>query len=247
MGTVSNLRIALYYVYVDLPDSQLQEQVKFHTTICQEKHLKGRIRISTEGINGVLSGELEALQLYQKRMATGLALENGDLNFKYCILRDDIPAKCQIFTELTVKKTCSVISLFDMEPKEKTKRRRGEGGKGRWCENEKSVEAGEEWVDNDQEHNSYRSTIREKMMEYSPSRHLSSAEWHQYLSEATDPLLLDCRNVYESRIGYFASDKAPTLLTNTRKYSDLPNILACNPHVQEKQEIFMYCTVSPSG
>jgi predicted sulfurtransferase len=245
METVSTLRIALYYVYVDLPDSRVQEQVEFHRTICEDENLTGRIRISAEGINGVLSGELEALRYYEQLATNKLGLEEGSLNVKYCMLRGDIPVKSQIFNDLMVKKTVSVISLFETEPRKKNKnRRRGKQEAGRRYENDTGSKV---LTDDYSAADFYLSMIREKMKEHSPAQRLNPKEWHEYLSDATDPLLLDCRNVYESRVGYFASENAPTLLTNTRKYSDLPKILANSPHVQEKQEIFMYCTVSPSG
>jgi len=38
-------------------------------------------------------------------------------------------------------------------------------------------------------------------------------------------VLLDCRNCYESDIGYFAAPHVSTILTNTRKYSELPAVL----------------------
>jgi len=55
-------------------------------------------------------------------------------------------------------------------------------------------------------------------------------------------LLLDVRNVYEMKVGHFAHPSTPTLLTNTRKYSDLPQMLASNQEMQERDQIFMYCT-----
>ena len=245
MVKTSSLRIALYYVYIEIPASQIREQVIFHRRVCEERALNGRIRISTEGVNGVLSGEHEALHQYEQLVTDRLGLKEGGLNVKYCRLREDIAFQSQIFVELIVKKTDTVICLFDTEPKKniKTRRRRKRAIRGR-CENEKVTKVVEERIDVELEDRLHLSRIRDAMMDKAPAQHLNPEEWHEQLSGATNPLLLDCRNVYESRIGYFASEEAPTLLTNTRKYSDLPKLLASNPHVQEKQEIFMYCTVS---
>ena len=55
-------------------------------------------------------------------------------------------------------------------------------------------------------------------------------------------LLLDVRNVYEMRVGHFVHPTTPTLLTNTRKYSDLPQLIASNKEIKEREQIFMYCT-----
>ena len=70
-----------------------------------------------------------------------------------------------------------------------------------------------------------------------PAVHLSAEEWNEKLkaSKEKEALLLDVRNVYESRVGHFATSNVPTLLTNTRKYSDLPHLLATNPDMQDKK------------
>lgn len=81
-------------------------------------------------------------------------------------------------------------------------------------------------------------------MQLSPSEHLTAEEWNEKLGRATEEnaLLLDVRNVYESRVGHFSTQNVPTLLTNTRKYSDLPELLAENPNMKNKEQVFMYCT-----
>ena len=67
--------------------------------------------------------------------------------------------------------------------------------------------------------------------------HLSPQEWHEYLIDNKDNyLLLDVRNEYESRIGYFESAvKAPI-----RQFSDLPPIL--DSLLQQPKPVLMYCT-----
>mmetsp|Transcript_42341 Transcript_42341/g.102334 ORF Transcript_42341/g.102334 Transcript_42341/m.102334 type:complete len:273 (+) Transcript_42341:826-1644(+) len=86
--------------------------------------------------------------------------------------------------------------------------------------------------------------IQNEMMKLSPSQHLTAEEWNDKLRRADgeNALLLDVRNIYESRVGHFSSSNVPTLLTNTRKYSDLPELLAENPNMKDKEEVFMYCT-----
>lgn len=88
-----------------------------------------------------------------------------------------------------------------------------------------------------------------------PAKHLSASEWNQKLDAVTNnnangssntntksALLLDVRNVYEMRVGHFVHPTTPTLLTNTRKYSDLPHLIATNPEIEQREQIFMYCT-----
>ncbi|KAL3935166.1 MAG: hypothetical protein SGBAC_009262 [Bacillariaceae sp.] len=86
--------------------------------------------------------------------------------------------------------------------------------------------------------------IQNEMTKLSPSQHLATEDWNDKLRRAKEgnALLLDVRNVYESRVGYFSASSVPTLLTNTRKYSDLPELLAENPNMKDKDEVFMYCT-----
>lgn len=250
MENSSALRIALYYVYTNLSDCDLQEHVEFHTNICNSMNLTGRIRVSPEGINGVLSGDVKSLEDYEYLTTEKLGLENGGMNIKYCLLRDDIPPETQVFDELTVKKTKSVISLFDSDPSKRKKKIRRRRQQRDWQQEGSEISVSDDFTCEklyaspaSLEMTDFQG-IEKKMMAKCPADHLSPEQWHKYLAEAQNPLLLDCRNVYESRVGYFSSNRAPTLLTNTRKYSDLPRVLANNCHLNEKKEIFMYCTVS---
>lgn len=57
-------------------------------------------------------------------------------------------------------------------------------------------------------------------------------------------ILLDARNVYETRVGHFAVPNVDTLFPNTRKFSSLP--LALNTDVAASalsgKDVYMYCT-----
>ena len=59
-------RVLLYYKYVtiDDPETFAAKHLKF----CKEHHLKGRILVSTEGINGTLSGTKEDTDKYIEHM-----------------------------------------------------------------------------------------------------------------------------------------------------------------------------------
>ena len=82
-----------------------------------------------------------------------------------------------------------------------------------------------------------------------PAVHLSPDEWNQkllQLSRATgnEAVLLDTRNVYETRVGHFAVPGLSTLFPNTRKFSSLPNALNTEEAAKALagKEVFMYCT-----
>lgn len=234
----------MYYVYLDLnDDNQVQEQICFHRQLCEQLELKGRIRISSEGINGVLSGTYSRLQNYEQLVTKELetiSRRTIHLDVKYCLLREDIPLESQLFENLMVKKTHTVISLFDAEPMESKRRhRRRRLPQSQNDEEKSSLSTGS--VDPTELD---LNRLKQAMMHHNPSPHLTATEWDEHLlnHKHGKALLLDVRNVYESRVGRFMVPDVPTLLTNTRKYSDLPHLLATNPHVQAKQEIYMYCT-----
>lgn len=248
----SDWRISLYYIYISLAEgNRLEEQLDLHRELCEERGLKGRIRISPEGINGVLSGRLELLKEYQEAVSRALEEISGriiDLDVKYCMLREDIPMESQLFDSLIIRRTKTVISLVSPEAvgegliesngiklSRKAKAKRKKRAQARALEDVGS---------DDGCRRSDMTKIYRDMQRQDPSPHLTPEEWNARLlrDEDNNALLLDVRNVYESRVGHFLAPNVPTLLTNTRKYSDLPQLLANNPHIHEKQEIYMYCT-----
>jgi UPF0176 protein len=59
-------KIILYYKFVKIRDT---ESVKFwQRVLCERLGLKGRILISSEGINGTLGGDIKALKSYKRAM-----------------------------------------------------------------------------------------------------------------------------------------------------------------------------------
>lgn len=102
---------------------------------------------------------------------------------------------------------------------------------------------------------------------YSPAQYLSPEEWNDTLlslsqqynqqlqpykapqlqdqeDDEDEAILLDARNVYESRVGHFAVPNLATFFPNTRKFSSLPMALN-TPEAAEAlagKKVFMYCT-----
>ncbi|XP_071698353.1 rhodanese-like domain-containing protein 6 [Rutidosis leptorrhynchoides] len=77
-------------------------------------------------------------------------------------------------------------------------------------------------------------------------KHLSALEFHSILSEM-DPaskklVLLDARNLYETRIGKFHAPNVETLDPEIRQYSDLPSWLDAHSEQLRGNKILMYCT-----
>lgn len=130
--------VALYYWYVHIPKDSLQEHCNFHRSLCTGLNLHGRIRISEDGLNGVLTGQKCDLECYEAELKKGVMLilqEQGDgtscsqqtslvpedqtaygkvLDVKYCHLREDIPVEKQMFTSLSIKITREVVSLNEI-------------------------------------------------------------------------------------------------------------------------------------
>ncbi|KAK4586860.1 hypothetical protein RGQ29_023862 [Quercus rubra] len=85
-------------------------------------------------------------------------------------------------------------------------------------------------------------------------RHLSAAEFHSTL-QGTGPLLekdsptcnedlvlLDARNLYETRIGKFHAPNVETLDPGIRQYSDLPSWIDDKSEQLKGKRVLMYCT-----
>ena len=137
-----NHMISLYYCYppTNIPPDQLNHHANFHRETCATLNLGGRIRVSEEGINGVLSGTEKALRDYETRLRKELMSivsrdesffvlnDNEDptaewLDMKYCHLRKDVPVEKQIFDTLSVKITREVVSLIEPVAEHKPKGR----------------------------------------------------------------------------------------------------------------------------
>ena len=77
----NNMMIILYYCYPPspIPQTQLDTHSNFHKTSCTNLNLGGRIRVSEEGINGVLSGTETNLRKYEVQLRLELIkLVGGD-------------------------------------------------------------------------------------------------------------------------------------------------------------------------
>lgn len=68
---MSDYQVLLYYKYTTIDDPETF--AKEHLAACKEMELKGRILVATEGINGTVSGTVEATNKYMDYMATMLA------------------------------------------------------------------------------------------------------------------------------------------------------------------------------
>jgi predicted sulfurtransferase len=242
-------RIALYYCYIPLQEN-VSHHVDFHQSLCFELHLLGRIRVSPEGINGVLSGTFLQLQEYEKRMVAELETlvdpSEWELDVKFCQLRRDLSVSEQLFDSLSIKATNQVVSLLELDAafnnNNSENRSRNKRGYSSGRRRKKRLERQNPDTAKAQE------VFARSLQMHAPAPHLSPDEWNmqlQALSKQDDKnvVLLDCRNVYESNVGYFSVNGASTVKTNTRKYSELPQVLLQQKErLAESSHVFMYCT-----
>ena len=164
--------ILLYYAYIEL-DATTEHA--WHDALARSLGLGGRLRISSQGLNGTLSGREAALREYS-RAVTARHGEHGtriDWKFGEAELH-------QLFPELSCRIVSEVVSL-GVDPLQAPLQLAG--------------------------------------------RHLNPTEFHEELqraaaSDVRNVVLLDARNVYETRIGRFAAANVPTLLPQIRQFSD---------------------------
>jgi len=337
-----NIMIVLYYCYPPtsiLPD-QLKSHAEFHRHICDALNLGGRIRVSEEGINGVLSGTHNNLKEYERSLREELvmlvcgdqSIETNDekdptiewLDMKYCHLRKDVPVEKQLFDSLSVKITREVVSLIEpvnengrggrnkgrARCRQRRKQRRKEkqrleklreingdivtahevNHQATNGENDSADAGGDEKPSSPVAEEVGVALLRngqggavgpgapqikddtniselgvalpiEDWEKQTPAVHLSPHQWNEKLlqlsrenqdqkycnieqSTGGEAILLDTRNVYETKVGHFAVPNLATFFPNTRKFSSLPNALNTNEAAEALagKRVFMYCT-----
>jgi predicted sulfurtransferase len=155
---------------------------------------------------------------------------NKPLEVKYGDLRRDLTVAQQLFDSLSIKETREVISLFDLNQESSTGVLH-------------DTLSFQHLSDKEHHHSDSRPRPRPPRR-----RRLSPHEWNDQLllqsqSHNNSIILLDARNVYESRVGHFCVEGIPTLLPNTRKYSDLPRVLQdYKETLASKEKVYMFCT-----
>ena len=106
-------RVLLYYKYTTIDDPELFATE--HLAFCKDLELKGRILVSTEGINGTVSGTVEATDKYME------ALKN-DARFQGITFKVD-EAEGHAFKKMHVRPRQEIVALDledDVNPRELT-------------------------------------------------------------------------------------------------------------------------------
>lgn len=106
-------RVLLYYKYTTIEEPE--EFRRQHLGFCKDLGLKGRILVSEEGMNGTVSGTIEATQKYMDAM-------HADERFSDMIFKID-PAEGHAFKKMFVRYRPEIVSLNledDVDPNETT-------------------------------------------------------------------------------------------------------------------------------
>eukprot|EP00566_Odontella_aurita_P012626 CAMPEP_0113553406 /NCGR_PEP_ID=MMETSP0015_2-20120614/15595_1 /TAXON_ID=2838 /ORGANISM="Odontella" /LENGTH=479 /DNA_ID=CAMNT_0000454471 /DNA_START=55 /DNA_END=1494 /DNA_ORIENTATION=+ /assembly_acc=CAM_ASM_000160 len=248
--------ILLYYCYTPHPLPSVPSHIAFQRELCLSLGLNGRIRVSSEGINGVLSSYKQSdLEDYVRRVVGNLGdgMTEDEFDAKYCHLRKDIGVEEQMFDALSVKSTREVVSLWEpgAEEQRSAARARAKALRRRRRNEKMADKEGGNTAKVTQSHCCSLPVVPSPpngvdLGGYIPAPHLSPQEWNDSLLSLAisgeEAILIDARNVYESRVGHFRVPGVPTLLTNTRKYSSLPTVLEAHKSELAGKHVFMYCT-----
>ncbi|KAL6622434.1 hypothetical protein ACP70R_032313 [Stipagrostis hirtigluma subsp. patula] len=185
----------------------------FYEAHCRALALVGRVRVGPDGVNATLGGRMAALEKHIAELSSNSLFDGTD--FKLASCEDPVDERVARecgFTSLSVRVVKELVTL---------------------CSNPTSAPP-----------------------EISGAgRHLSAAEFHSVLqnvakmsldadapSEKKEVVVLDARNVYETRIGKFNVPNVETLDPEIRQYSDLPSWIDEHTEKLRGKSILMYCT-----
>ncbi|KAF5463304.1 hypothetical protein F2P56_019226 [Juglans regia] len=190
----------------------LNDLVAFYECNCNSLGLLGRVRLSPQGVNVTVGGKLSLLEKHIAAVMSNILFEGTDFKLATC----DHPLNDK------VAKECGFTSL--------------------------SIRVVKDLV-----------TLSSQPMLKSPEisnagTHLSAVDFHSALQSAgkllekespadTEGLvLLDARNLYETRIGKFHAPNVETLDPGIRQYSDLSSWIDDNSEQLKGKCVLMYCT-----
>lgn len=105
----------LFYTYFKYENSDFEELIINQRILCNSLNMKGRVRISKEGMNGILSGTTSAISAYQSAIVETYI--DCVMNWYRSGFVSRIPTELQHFTTLSVKATKEVVSLDLSEEK----------------------------------------------------------------------------------------------------------------------------------
>ncbi|XP_072998133.1 rhodanese-like domain-containing protein 6 [Typha latifolia] len=198
--------------YKYAPVPDVPSLVRFYNSNSRSLGLLGRVRIAPDGVNVTVGGKMSSLEKHIAELESMSLFEGTDFKL----------ASCERPSNEKIAQECGFTSL--------------------------SIRVVKELV-----------TFRSNPLSKSPEildagKHLSAVEFHQVLHDAGNNLasqesiqqkqlvLLDARNVYETRVGKFQTPNIETLDPEIRQYSDLPSWIDQQSEQLRGKSILMYCT-----
>ncbi|KQJ86306.1 rhodanese-like domain-containing protein 6 isoform X4 [Brachypodium distachyon] len=184
----------------------------FYEARCRALALVGRVRVGPDGVNATLGGRMAALEKHIEEMSSNSLFDGTDFKL----------ASCEEPVDERVARECGFTSLSVRLVKELVT----------LCSNPSL-------------------TTPEISL---AGRHLSAADFHSVLqsvgtgsyseasAEKNEVVVLDARNLYETRIGKFHVPNVETLHPEIRQYSDLPLWIDEHSEKLRGKSIMMYCT-----
>ncbi|XP_027935457.1 rhodanese-like domain-containing protein 6 isoform X2 [Vigna unguiculata] len=197
--------VLLYYNYAEISD--LNHLLTFYHSNCTSLNLRGRVRLSTHGVNVTVGGNLSSLESHIEALkAYNSLFHRTDFKLATCHhpLNDKVAQECG-FTSLSIRIVDELVTL------------------------------------------SSHPLLKAPDISNAGS-HLSALDFHSSLHNANNEspenglVLLDARNLYETRIGKFDVPNVETLDPKVRQYSDLSSWIDDNGDRLKGKNIFMYCT-----
>ncbi|CAN1821403.1 Rhodanese-like domain-containing protein 6 [Linum perenne] len=204
--------ILLYYRYT-CSIPDLDSLLSFYRHNCNSLSILGRVRLSSNGVNVTIGGKLSCLEKHIVALKSLHPCFQQGTDFKL--------ASCNFppFNDHLVARECGFTSL--------------------------SIRIVKELV-------TFSSSPLLNPPDISNAgTHLSASEFHSLLHSANkhnlcdsskDIVLLDARNLYETRIGKFETPNVETLDPHIRQYSDLPSWIDDHSEQLRGRNVLMYCT-----
>ena len=204
-----NYQFLLFYIYhliVDPPETSIALKSE-----CERLKINGRIRVATEGSNGIISGCPVSISQFKELFPTICGVEATLVHWYQSglVKSASIPIEQQVFSSLHVQVTKEVVSLdlkADMQEKLTTI------GAGKYL--------------TPQEFHAMLSTLdRQSTLSSSSKESTSSSSYESKIEKQFE--LLDIRNHYEVRIGTFAGESFVATNPETRQVSISINLYIC--------------------
>ena len=237
-------RVVLFYRYCDLTDPEAERSRQL--ALCRALELRGRVRIAPEGINGTLGGSKKSIDLYCGVMRRHQLFAPLDLKLS--------PGSAADFPNLWIK-VCTEIIALGIDPAEVSYKDAGPHLEPKeWHEillrstahNSKNKNEEEEGQEQEQEQEQEQRHRQQKGCDSPPpppTPPTPPTPPPRSSSSSAPPLLVDCRNEYESKVGRFVGSTA----LPTRHFKETPEALdelvrAEGLRNDPQRPVLMYCT-----